>query len=279
MQKPATLNLIFNGLAILLGIIVVGYVVREAFQTHQETPCSTRYPAPMRFALRSDQGTLLSPIELQARTGLSEWGVMSNANVIADGPGGAALQVALEPVPDREPTRTQRANGIGFTWLPTGPEQASAACLSYSIWLPNDFEFAFGGVLPGIFGGTPAALMTPEANEGRFGMRPEWRALGLMALYVARTGLGYKELNQRKFAIERGRWLHLEQELVLNAPGKTNGIVRLWVDGRLKAEDTGLALRNRPEVMIAGVNADIGYLRQPAKPGSVRISAFELAWR
>ncbi len=46
-----------------------------------EPACSARYPAPMRFALNTSDGKLLSPIELQARVGLNEWGINENAKV------------------------------------------------------------------------------------------------------------------------------------------------------------------------------------------------------
>ena len=50
------------------------------------------------------------------------------------------------------------------------------------------------------------------------------------------------------------RWVDLEQEVVLNEPGKANGIVRLWVNDELRVDAKGLNLgandRNRSQVLL-----------------------------
>lgn len=45
-------------------------------------------------------------------------------------------------------------------------------------------------------------------------------------------------------ALEGGRWYGFEYMATMNAPGKKDGEVRLWVDGVLVTERTGLTLRN-----------------------------------
>jgi hypothetical protein len=42
---------------------------------------------------------------------------------------------------------------------------------------------------------------------------------------------------------ERGRWYAVEYQVVLNTPGKTDGAVRLWVDGVQVAQRSNLAIR------------------------------------
>jgi hypothetical protein len=277
MQKPA--SLIVNGLGALLGLFVVGYIISAAFYKQEAESCRSRYPAPMLFALRGEDGAELTPIELQARTGLSEWGMLNNAKVVDEGPGGAALQISLAPVPDREANSSQRANGVGFAWLPARGANANAACLSYSVWLPEDFDFASGGLLPGIVGGGPQAQIGPNMAAGELGTRAGWSAEGSGGLSVEGLNSGYRSVGRSGFTLARGRWIAIEQELVLNAPGKTDGLARLWVDGKLKGEGTRLELRKTGEATIAGVLADVGYLGKPKKPGMLRLSAFELAWR
>ncbi len=39
---------------------------------------------------------------------------------------------------------------------------------------------------------------------------------------------------------QRGKWYLIETEVKLNEPGKSNGLVRMWVDGKLFAEKTGI---------------------------------------
>jgi hypothetical protein len=285
MKQSTVLYLLFNFLGVLVGLVVVGYVLYAALHTEQEPPCSARYPAPTRFALKASDGTLLSPIELQALSGPNEWGVIDNAKVVpADvppdkAPGGAALEVKLASVAVNEPASDRATNGVDFRWTPPGVQPATAACLSYSLWLPKDFAFNSGGVLPGIFGDLPAAMAEPASDATRFGSRPQWRSGVEAKLAIAAAGAGYRPVSVPGFPLPQGRWTRVEQELVLNAPGTANGTVRLWVDGQLKAEDTGLALRTDPNAKISGVLADIGYFRNSGKTSILRLSAFELSWR
>ena len=47
--------------------------------------------------------------------------------------------------------------------------------------------------------------------------------------------------------------MRVQQEVVLNTPGAADGIVRLWADGDLMAEDTGIELRKNKGDGIIGV--------------------------
>ena len=280
MNRQTTLQLVVNGLGVLVGLVLVWYLASSAFYTELEPPCRQRYPAAIQFALRDADGTLLSPMQLQAHAGLREWGVLENASVVAEGPSGAALQVKLASVKGLEASKTQRANGVDFRWSPSGIAQAGAVCLKYSVFLPEGFAFNDGGILPGVVGALPTVAAGAADNEGRFGSRLGWQDGGEGVLGVASSGEDYRPApQQRAFALSPGRWSSVEQEIVLNTPGNADGIARLWIDGTLKAEDTGLSLRNDADAKFGGVLADIGYLRDPGTDSVLRLSAFELAWR
>jgi hypothetical protein len=278
MTSQAKFHLIFNAVGALIGLTIVGYIVYSLTHTETEAACTARYPAPTRLALHMSDGAAMSPIELQARAGSDEWGIHENASVVADAPGGAALQVKLANVPEVETASGRAANGIFFRWAPPGIEAAKAACLSYMLWLPDDFEFGDGGLLPGIVG----EAQGDESGSGAaptLGARPQWRSAGEAALNVAPPGSGYAPVTQKGFPLPKGRWMRIEQELVLNAPGQSNGIARLWLDGDLQAESTHVVLREDDSAAIRGVLADIGYTRLPAQPGTLRITPFEMAWK
>lgn len=51
-------------------------------------------------------------------------------------------------------------------------------------------------------------------------------------------------------ALEKNRWYSVEQFLRLNTPGKHDGVLRAWVDGRLVFEKDGLRFRDVPELRI-----------------------------
>jgi hypothetical protein len=276
MTSQTKFHLIFNTLGALVGITVVVYIVHSLFYTETEAACSARYPAATRMSLHMSDGASMSPIELQARVGVDEYGVNGNTRMIADAPGGGgAIEVTLATVPDVEKSGTRAANGIFFRWTPPGIGEATSGCLSYRLWLPDDFEFGHGGFLPGIVGAAQAA----DTEALPLGTRPVWRPDGETVLDVATTGAGYIPFLQSGFALPKGRWVQIEQELVLNTPGQANGIARLWLDGELKAESTNLDVRKDASAAISGVLSDIGYARMPDKPGTLRITPFEMAWK
>ena len=44
--------------------------------------------------------------------------------------------------------------------------------------------------------------------------------------------------------MSRGAWHRVEFFVRLNTPGQSNGVQRMWVDGQLRGEWSGLALRS-----------------------------------
>ena len=51
----------------------------------------------------------------------------------------------------------------------------------------------------------------------------------------------------------------LEQEVVLNTPGKKDGAIRIWADGALVVDRKNMLLRDKDTVTFAGVQADVHY--------------------
>ena len=72
-------------------------------------------------------------------------------------------------------------------------------------------------------------------------------------------------------------------ETVLNSPNAKDGLVRLWVDGRLSVEDLAVAWRGNNGVRLVGALVDIGYGPTLAptdkKPTVVTLSPLQLAWQ
>jgi hypothetical protein len=278
-DKQAAYNLLFNAVGVLIGLTVVGYIAWSLFQVEHEQPCRARYPAPQRFSLATQAGTPLTPIELQGRAGLGEWGVLENTKVVpVEQAPGTALEVKLAPVASDLAHSERNTNGVDFRWTPLGMKSATSVCLDYSVLVPEKFPFNDeGGAFPGVYGGPPPPAKTGPAE--RLAVRLQWTTDGKGILYAAPTGSAFRGINLTGFPLERGRWMRVQQEVVLNTPGEANGIVRLWVDGDLVAEDKGIDLRKDKADGINGVLADIGYLRQPGAAASLRFSPFEISWR
>jgi hypothetical protein len=269
------LNLLINTGGGLVGLIVVGYVAYSALHTEVEQPCSSRYPAPKRFSLQTAQGKPLTAIELQARAGLRDLGVIDNAAVVSvdGGPSPEALEVKLRKLPR---TGDKARNGIEFRWSPPGVASATSACLTYSAWLPEKFQFGAGGHLPGMFAGDPSAARGKN-ETGR--VAPHWEDKGKILLLAAVEGADPREVAGDGTALATDSWISVEQEIVLNAPGESNGIARLWIDGALVASNESLSLRKDAKTLLGGVLAAVGYRHLPEEPGTLRLSPLEIAWR
>jgi hypothetical protein len=86
-------------------------------------------------------------------------------------------------------------------------------------------------------------------------------------------------LSAKTDVLPRNRWIRIDQEIVINDPGKGNGLARLWIDGDLVIDVHTVALRKDSGTLLSGVLAAVGYKQMPAEPGLLRLSPFEISWR
>jgi hypothetical protein len=76
----------------------------------------------------------------------------------------------------------------------------------------------------------------------------------------------------------------IEQEVILNEPGKKNGVVRIWLDGKFAGENKKLGLRSDAGLAMAGVRADVHFgsvLSPSVAPADtqVRLTPFVVRWQ
>ncbi|MCB1519442.1 MAG: hypothetical protein KDJ37_02575 [Hyphomicrobiaceae bacterium] len=271
-----------GGAALLLAVYALGSYM---WADQKEPGCMADYQNIANFAFRSPDGRLMSAIEVQAQAGADERGLMENTQIVEllSGPVDAALEVRLGRT---DPADPMSAVGVDFAWRPLGLVAASSACLRYSIWLPNDFEFGTGGSLPGLFGGNAPALDGEKTTEG-FAVRPKWTrdAVGeVLAESPVNDGGDAKSYGYRQLAFERGRWTTIEQEVVLNSAGATDGKLRVWKDGVMLVDEHDVKLRDDEQTGISGVVARAGFLARgrgaPTGPrATLQLSPMEIGWR
>ncbi len=270
------------GFFLVAGIITLRYSFVE-----EEIPlCRERYTGGLLFTLAHETAGPLSTAELQGRLLGRDWGLTGNAKVVKDAgaPTGYALEVDLRPHPAGATRPLQRASGIGFTWLDQQIMRARSACLSYNVWVPADFKPGTGGVLPGLIGGQADAVANSwSAPTIAFAMRPKWTETGALTLWhrTADDRARIVGLEPTSVLTPGGRWLRVEQEVILNAPEAPNGTLRVWIDGKLHLELKDVTFRHRPEQRLLGVSALVHHERRAAwapseTDTSIRISPFEV---
>lgn len=279
MRIPGTTVLMLNGAAVLIAVASVVTMGRSMIGSDPES-CGARYPNAVQWSLRRDDGTLLSTTDLQARLGATDWGLMERVTVVKADRAGAALNVDLSGAGTRTTAGAARAPGAGFEWMPQSAGPVAAACATYALKLDSTFDFAAGGRLPGLLGGPSGSdRNAPEAFSVRLGWDNKG---GLDVLGQIPAGGSLRISNDRETVeLPRGRWFTVDQEVVLNTPGQSDGIVRVWLDGKLRFESHGLALRSKDSAAVRGVLAEVAYARPSVArntANTVQVTPFEFRW-
>jgi hypothetical protein len=283
MKLPDTRIILFNvaGALVTFGVLVA--VLRSFVFAPSVAPCTERYPAGTIFGLERG-GVLLTSADLQARLGGKDVGLGDNVEIarVKGGPAPVAMGVHLAKGSASPHAPAATKGGVSFPWEPRAIQGKSAACLAYSVLLPADFDFHRGGVLPGMQGAEPSG----ESQDG-FTAQLAWRRNGRGAVNDRATVGNDKHWGgseTESFTLPAGRWVKLEQEMVLNAPKQADGIMRVWVDGKLVVDRGDMIYRGRPEVTVTGVGADVFYGGDDAaggapKDATIWLSPFEMRWQ
>jgi hypothetical protein len=278
MRPLATKMIVFNAAAALIGVAALVAAGRSMLVSPTAAPCAERYHSMTAFSMERG-GVTLTAADLQASLGGRDVGVIENVTIgqVPNAPAPLAMGVSLQ----RHGANAAKA-GTAFPWEPRVLQSQAQACLSYHVLFPADFDFTRGGALPGI-GGTAAG----GQGDG-FLARLSWRTKGVVGATVRVTGKGVMaavHADREDLQLPRGRWVRLEQEVVLNAPGKSDGILRLWVDGTLAVDRTDITYRATPDVAISGVSVDVfsgsgpdDAQAAPSKPARVWLTPFEVRW-
>jgi hypothetical protein len=273
-HKSGSITLYVNIIGGLCALGIGAYAVRSQFEERGPPRCSSSYPPSMQISLETPTGRPLSAIELQSRAGARERGVYENAKVVSEvgAPTGNVLEVRFGG---------GAGGGIRSEWTASGLASAHAACLAYSVWLPEGFAFAGPGLLPGLYGGRKPEVEGGDGERDGFATRIVWHETGAGELIAQWPGpRDRRGVNAGAgFTFSPGQWLRIEQEVVLNSPGNADGALRLWVDGRIVAERGDVTFGAEQPLSIAGVAGDIGYLSGGGNDGVVRLSPFEVSWK
>jgi hypothetical protein len=147
----------------------------------------------------------------------------------------------------------------------------------YRLRLADDWNPVSSGKLPGIAGTYGRAGWGGRRVDGTDG----WSARGLFDRPQAgRTPIGFycyhADMRGRYGAhwgwqddgfsgLANNRWYRIEQQVRLNTPGRADGVLRGWVDGRLVFEKTDVRFRDVPALKIEMVWVNVYHGgRQPA---------------
>jgi hypothetical protein len=267
MRLPSTKVILFNAGAIVVAGAAIFGAAHSMLSSSVTPPCGERYLKMTAFSLERG-GAMLTATDLQAMSGGRDVGVVQNVSIVRkEGPAPLAVEVRLQK------GSAGGEDGMGFPWEPRALAGKTAACLSYHVFLPKDFDFRRSGRLPGLAGGAE--------QTDTFVVPVTWDANGRAGFFV-RTASGPGVLALAEVKLPKGRWTKIEQELVLNAPTAGNGILRVWVDGELAIDRKDLTYRKGDHVSLSAVAADVHYTGPAVaadKAGKIWLSPFEVRWQ
>jgi hypothetical protein len=223
----------------LVNMIVLGPV------DAQVAPCSQRMPRiwTLQFAAPLDQWLEKLPAH-------RIWG---SQNLAARQEGPTKVLEVTYPKDSIDPaTTTAPKGGAGFVY----PLSTSlfSGCLTYEVKFDQGFDFGKGGKLPGLYGGN-APSGGADTSLG-FSTRYMWRkgSAGEVYAYVPdKEGKYGESIGRGAWSFVPGQWQRLEQEVVVNHIGRNDGVLRVWVDGKLLISRTDMLYRVDSNVLVTGL--------------------------
>ena len=186
------------------------------------------------------------------------WGTRNMRFVEVPGAAGAVLEVSF-PKGSINPGNAQApTGGAGFLYRgPVGRRDDTHACLSYEVMFPEQFEFGRGGKLPGLYGGAAPSGGANIREHPGFSLRYMWRSGGVGEIYAyvpnKKNPVYGESIGRGRFSFVRGRWLRLEQQIILNQPQMADGVLRVWEDGVQVIERQDIVYRTDAAVGISGL--------------------------
>lgn len=288
-QLPSRKAMVYNGAAIAIGVSSLLFALQSSLVTTHVERCSPRYTYGIRMGVERG-GQPLTPEDLQSRLAGTDWGLLERSKVvkIKSGPAPFALQMDLKGAKADDHNDANGREGIGFVWTPSKLGSVASACLSYSVFLPDSFDFGGGGRLPGLIASSRGERGDPSrASDQQPPLTSQfvWNDAGQAEVYlkIPNAEEGFTFVRERGgFAFPRGAWVQLEQEIVLNQPGRRNGIVRVWQDGTLRFEKTDLVFRDSEVLAINGVLGEVVPVERDVaadtKDHKLWFSPFEVRW-
>jgi len=132
----------------------------------------------------------------------------------------------------------------------------------YYLRFSSNWNPVRGGKLPGIsgtygragWGGRPSNGRNGWSARGQFkGQKAGKTPIGFYCYHAdmkGRYGSAWIWENDKLGYLENNRWYCLEQYAKMNTPGRNDGILRAWVDGRLAFDKTDIRMRDLPDLKI-----------------------------
>jgi hypothetical protein len=202
----------------------------------------------------------------------------------AIGSGNYAVPYAYQPEYSTDPStglrylRFSSANNQRLiSWFLRFPGRESVFA-RYCIYIEDDVADGMtelGMKLPGLAGDASSELLSWRMEHGP--VAPNNRGLYSLVdyLYDAESGPGFGVIQSIGGAMLRaGRWYVIEQRINLNAPGVSNGIGEVYLNGHLMFSSSTMRFRDQANTLVNHLHVNVyhGGLGMPSHPIHYRIA-------
>ncbi|ORX62145.1 hypothetical protein DM01DRAFT_1298731 [Hesseltinella vesiculosa] len=216
---------------------------------------------------------------------LSQWGSAtwswpwhgpSNYAVVSDPArtstkGSASVLKVSYPAGSMNPANSPQG-GIGFYAHPITMANPTTMELSYSVFFPKGFDFVKGGKFPGLYGGHDQCSDGTKSSAC-YSLRMMWREQGAGEVYayfpmqdqisnlchingnICNSAYG-TSLGRGSFHFKLGAWTNLRQVVQLNTPGKQDGVVTVFANGKQVYQQKQLVFRVASTPKLFGIMFD-----------------------
>ncbi|CAH1788472.1 unnamed protein product [Owenia fusiformis] len=183
-----------------------------------------------------------------------------NMRVVSDPAGGSGT--VLRVFYKRGSYARARGN-VGGVQFHASPFPSRRSCtLTYEIYFAPNFQFVLGGKLPGLYGGSGSC--SGGSSSRCYSTRYMWRRNGDGEVYLYTPMTQASDFCRRprvhcnfvyghsvgrgSFRFRKGRWIRIQQYVRMNTPGRRDGTLRVWIDGRRILSMTDISYRGASSV-------------------------------
>jgi len=147
-----------------------------------------------------------------------------------------------------KPSATPRG-GAGFIYNADKIQGKDRVILSYDLAFADNFEFVKGGKLPGLcWGDCPRGW---SGTDKGFSTRFMWRKNGDLEIYgylPNKASTMGQSLWRGMFQFQTNTTYNIAQEIILNTPGKEDGVLRVYVDEIMVYENPNITFRRSKDI-------------------------------
>lgn len=136
-----------------------------------------------------------------------------------------------------------RGNGLEIThpakcvgssctlWFQAPVPKSNEVLLSFKLKVQDGFTWVKGGKLPGVCGGACNTGFKTSSGYDGFSSRLMWREGGAIVSYAYHPGQRFNYGDDFPWGrrLVQGKWVRLSQRIVLNTPGKNDGVLEGFV--------------------------------------------------